>query len=102
MGKAFLCGFQGACSKDFLLSKLQPIHLHTSRREAVAAGVVVGSCSWQPSALTVPRGSSGHKYLNMFGSLPVLPSSRWNETAEKRAAGTHILELDKNIISSEM
>lgn len=62
--KTFFCGFQAACSKNFLLSKFQPIQLHTNRREAVAAGVDAGSCSWQPSALAVPWGSSGHRYLN--------------------------------------
>lgn len=48
MGKAFFCGFHGARSKAFLVSKLQPIHLHADRREVVVAervlAAVLGSC----------------------------------------------------------
>lgn len=81
-GQAFFCGSQGACSKEFMLSKLQPIHLHTSRREAVVAGVVAGSCSWQLSALTALRQLWAQRLERKFGSFPVLPGQEWHETAE--------------------
>lgn len=103
VGKAFFCGFQGACSRAFLVSKLQPIHLHTDRREAVVAGRVAGSCSWQLSALIVPWGSPGRRYLNPdLGLFLCWQTLEGVKLLRKRAAGSHTLELDKNAISLEM
>lgn len=92
--KAIICDCPGAL-------KLQPVHLDTSRRGAVVAAVLDGSCagSWLCALGRLWAQISEHR----FGALPVLLSSRWNEAAEEdRMVGTHTLEMDKNIISLEI